>query len=158
EVYAGTLFWPIERAGEILAAWREWVDTVPDEVMSVGRLLQLPPIPEVPEFLRDRSFVVVEAAILTDEAAGVDIMRPLRALGPELATFAMSPTTGLSKLHMDPEHPVPGAGDGGMLCDLTPEAIEAIVDTVPGSPLLSVEVRHLGGALAQPSPEHGALA
>jgi hypothetical protein len=29
---------------------------VPDEVTSIGRLLRLPPLPEVPELLRDRAF------------------------------------------------------------------------------------------------------
>ena len=64
EVYAGWLMWPLERAGEVLKAWREWVDTVPEEVTSVGRILQLPPIPEIPEPLRGQSLVVVEAAYL----------------------------------------------------------------------------------------------
>src|SRR5213593_65750 len=49
EVYAGILFFPIERASEVLHAWREWLPTAPEEVTSVGRLLQLPPIPEIPE-------------------------------------------------------------------------------------------------------------
>ena len=40
EIYAGALFWPIERAAEILNAWREWIDTVPDECESLGRMLQ----------------------------------------------------------------------------------------------------------------------
>jgi FAD/FMN-containing dehydrogenase len=158
EVYAGVLFWPIERAAEILAAWGEWVDTLPDDVTSVGRLLQLPPIDEIPDFLRGRSFVVVEAAVLADEAAGVEIVRPLRELGPELDTLAVIPPTSLTTLHMDPEHPVPGAGDGGMLSNLTVEAIDALVETVVGSPLLTFELRHIGGALAVAAPQHGALA
>ena len=54
----------------MLVAWREWVETVPDEVSSVGRLLQFPPIPDLPKPFRGRSFVVVEAALLTDEADG----------------------------------------------------------------------------------------
>jgi FAD/FMN-containing dehydrogenase len=157
EVYAGVLFWPIERAAEVLAAWRAWVDTVPDEVTSVGRLLQFPPITEVPEFLRGRSFVVVEATVLADEAAGSEIVRKLRELGPELDTFASIPPTSLTTLHMDPEHPVPGAGDGGMLSDLTVEAIDVVVEKFVGSPLLTFEFRHLGGALAVAAPEHGAL-
>jgi FAD/FMN-containing dehydrogenase len=158
EVYAGVLFWPIERAAEVLAAWREWVDTVPDEVTSVGRLLQFPSIPDVPEFLRARSFVVVEATVLADESVGSEIVRTLRELGPELDTFALIPPTSLTALHMDPEHPVPGAGDGGMLSDLTAEAIDVVVETVVGSPLLTFELRHIGGALAVAAPEHGALA
>jgi hypothetical protein len=158
EVYAGVLYWPIERAAEVLAAWRAWVDTVPDEVTSLGRLLQFPPIPEVPEFFRGRSFVLVEAALLTDEAVGRGIVRPLRELGPELDTFASIPPTSLTALHMDPEHPVPGTGDGGMLSDLPAEAIDAVIETVVGSPLLTFEVRHIGGALGVAGPDHGALA
>jgi hypothetical protein len=64
-------------------------------------------------------------------------------------------------VHMDPEHPVPGVGDGMLLEDFPEEAIDAIVaaagSAVP-SPLLSVEVRHLGGALARAEAGHGALA
>ena len=48
EVYAGALFFPWERAAEVLHAWREWVETVPDEVTSVGRILQFPPLEAVP--------------------------------------------------------------------------------------------------------------
>jgi hypothetical protein len=56
---------------------------------------------------------------------------------------------------MDPPKPVPGVGDGMFLDDLPAEAVDAFVATgVP--PLLSLEVRQLGGALAEPSPEHGA--
>ncbi len=32
EIYAGVLFWPIERAAEILHAWRDWIETVPGGV------------------------------------------------------------------------------------------------------------------------------
>ena len=30
-------------------------------------------------------------------------------------TFTMRPVATLQQLHMDPEHPVPGAGDGMLL-------------------------------------------
>ena len=64
EIVAGALFWPIERATEILTAWRRWVDTVPVECESIGRMLQLPDVPFLPEQVRGRSFVLVEAAFL----------------------------------------------------------------------------------------------
>jgi FAD/FMN-containing dehydrogenase len=160
EVYAGMLAWPWERAGEVLQAWREWVETVPDEVTSVGRLLQLPPLEEVPEFLRGRRLVVVEAAYLGDEAAGAELLAPLRELGPELDTFAVVPPPALLQLHMDPPMPVPGRGDGMMLDALTAEGVDALVAAAgadSGSPLLSVEVRHAGGALARAPQGAGAL-
>ena len=63
DIYAGALFWPIERASEILNAWRRWIETVPDACESLGRMLQLPDAPFLPEHLRGRAFVLVEAAI-----------------------------------------------------------------------------------------------
>jgi hypothetical protein len=158
EAYAGTLFFPIERTEEILAAWREWVDELPEETSSVGRLLQFPPIPDIPEPLRGNAFVVVEMAHTGDAASGEDLIRPLRELGPAIDTLATIPITDLQKLHMDPEHPVPGAGDGLLLDDVTGETIAALADLVPGSPLLSAEIRHLGGELARVRPGAGALA
>jgi hypothetical protein len=160
EVYAGVLFFPVERASEVLKAWREWVDGTPREVTSVGRLMSFPPIPMVPEPLRGQSFVLVEATYVGDEADGAALIQPLRELGPVMDTFSVIPVEDLRYLHMDPPTPVPGAGDGMSLVDVTPEAIDALVELAgagSGSPLLSVEVRQLGGALAEPSPEHGAV-
>jgi len=161
EVYAGVLFFPIERGREVLTAWRRWIEDVPDEVTSVGRFLQFPPIPDIPEPLRGGSFVVVEATSLLGEQATAELLRPLRELGPAMDTFATMPVEKLKHLHMDPEHPVPGAGDGMLLGDFPEAAIDELVATAGAgsrSPLLSVEVRHLGGALARIQPGHGALA
>ena len=45
------------------------------------------------------------------------------------------------------------------LAELTEEAVDAFVhENRPGSPRLSAEIRHLGGALAEPKPHHDALA
>jgi FAD binding domain/Berberine and berberine like len=161
ELYAGDLFWPQERAAEVLAAWREWAAGVPDEMTSLGRLLNVPPLEEIPEALRGRSFVMVEAAWLGDEAGGSELLAPLRELGPEMDTFAMIPPTGLAALHMDPPEPVPGMGDGMLLGDFPAEAIDAVAAAASpgdGMPLTSIEVRHLGGAAGRPDPENGALA
>jgi FAD/FMN-containing dehydrogenase len=156
ELYAGAMFWPVERAGEVLHAWREWIETVPDEVTSLGRVLHLPPIPDIPEQLRGRSFVVVEAVFTGPESEGAALVAPLRELGPAMDTFAAVPPTALPHLHMDPATPVPGVGNGMFLDSLPAEAVDAMVATsVP--PLLSVEVRQLGGALARPSALQGAV-
>ena len=48
EVYAGVLFFPWERSAEVLHAWHEWTETVPDEMTSVGRIMQFPPLEEIP--------------------------------------------------------------------------------------------------------------
>jgi FAD/FMN-containing dehydrogenase len=160
EVYAGVLFFPWERSAEVLHAWLEWTATVPDEVTSVGRILQFPPLPELPEFLRGQNFVVVEAVVIGDEAYGAELLGPLRELGPAVDTFAMQPPVGISELHMDPPEPIPYTGDGMMLGDLPGEAIDRFVAAAgpgSGSTLVSAEIRHLGGALARSGAHHGAL-
>jgi FAD binding domain len=154
ELYAGDLFFPIERTAEVLDAWRAWTDTLPDEVTSIGRIMRFPPLPEVPEPMRGRAFAMVEAACLGDAGTGAELTEPLRRLGPELDTFAMIPPSALGQLHMDPDQPVPNASDGAFLTDFPSAAIEALVAVAgPGAdtPLASVEVRHLGGALARPA-------
>jgi hypothetical protein len=161
EVYGGVLFFPLERGTEVLRAWRRWVDEVPDEVTSVGRFMQFPPIPDTPEPLRGGSFALVEATSLLGRDATDELLRPLRELGPAMDTFRTMPVRELMHLHMDPEHPVAGFGDGMLLAEFDDQAIDALVRVAgagSGSPLLSVEVRHLGGALARKSPGAGALA
>jgi FAD/FMN-containing dehydrogenase len=161
ELYAGALFFPVQRAAEILHAWRAWTGTVPDEVTSLGRLLRLPPLPEVPGQLRGRAFALVEAAYLGGAAAGAELTWPLRRLGPELDTFAMIPAPALQHLHLDPDQPVPAQGDGALLAGLPAAAVDALLAAAgPGAdtPLASIEIRHLGGALARPAPAGGAQA
>jgi hypothetical protein len=158
EVYAGALFFPVERASEVLQAWREWTHGLPAEMSSLGRVMQFPPFPEVPEPLRGNVFAIVETVFIGDEAAGADLIRPLRDLGPAIDTVATIPVAKLSELHMDPPQPVPGVGDGLVLTELPVEAVDTVVGLAVGSPLVSLEIRQLGGALADSKPEHGALA
>ncbi len=105
--------------------------------------------------------MLVEAACLSTDDEGIELLRPLRDLQPEIDTFAMLAPASLGDLHMDPVGPVPAFIDGWLLEDLPPAAIDAIVEVAgpgSGSPLLSVELRHLGARLADAAPDHGALA
>ena len=143
---AGAMAWPWERALEIFTAWREWTALVPDDITSLCRMLQVPDLPDVPAPLRGRQLVVIEAAILGDP----DMLAPLRALEPELDLFAAMPPAGLIEVHNDPKQPMPGLSDHRLLSDVTDATIAALVGAAgpgSGSPLVSVELRHLGGAL-----------
>jgi FAD/FMN-containing dehydrogenase len=162
ELYAGMFAWPWERTAEVLHAWRECVSGAPDELSTSARIFQVPPLPDIPEPVRGRQLVVIEAAYLGAEGGPEgELLQALRDLGPELDTFAAVPPAALGQLHMDPEDPVPFAAGGQMLDDLPPAAIDAVVEAAgPGSssPLLSFELRQLGGALAVAPPDAGALA
>ena len=161
DLYAGMFAWPWERTSDVLHAWAEWVSGLPNEMGTWARILQVPPLPDIPELVRGRSLVVVEAAYLGAEESGSELLRPLRELGPELDTFAAVPPAALGHLHMDPEDPVPFAMRGQMLNGLPASAIDALVEAAgpdSASPLLSLELRLLGGALTQAPPDAGALA
>jgi FAD/FMN-containing dehydrogenase len=150
EVYAGMMIWPFERAGEVLRAWRDWTRTAPDEVTTSMRILHVPPLPDVPEVVRGRSIAVIDGAYAGDTEAGAEALAPLRALAPELDTFAPSAPVVLSRIHMDPEEPIPYLSETAFLGDLDDAALDAILAHVqPGGPLLFAELRQLGGALAR---------
>ena len=160
EIYAGAMLWPAERAREVIHAWHEWTQTAPEDVTTSARILRFPPVPELPEPLRGNAFVVIDGAVTGESREAAAIIEPLRALGPQMDSFAMIPAPDLQKIHMDPEEPIPGLSDHTMLGTLTPAAIDALLDLADpatGSPLLMVELRHLGGALGRVPDGAGAL-
>lgn len=159
-VVAGALFWPIDRAADVVPEWERWAGELSEEVTACVRLLQLPPLPDLPEPLRGKSFVVVEVAHAGAEQDADAILAPLRALGPSMDTVTTIPAPDLAGLHMDPPGPVPGLGDGFVLDELPVAAQTALLEVAgpgSGSPLLSVEIRTLGGALGRPAPGGGAV-
>jgi hypothetical protein len=161
ELTSGALFFGADRTREVFHAWREWVRTVPEELTSCVRILQFPPLPEIPEPMRGNAFAVVEATLLGGAEEAARLLAPLRALGPDMDTVGPVAPAALVRLHMDPEQPVPGIGDHVLLRDLSAASIDALVDVAgpgSGSPLLSMEIRHLGGALAAAPEGAGALA
>jgi FAD/FMN-containing dehydrogenase len=161
DVYAGALLFPAAVGAEAVRAYRDWAAGVGEEVTSVVRFLTPPPIPDVPEPLRGTPLLTIDGACIGDEATGRDVFAPLYEIGePIMDTFAQMPSAGLSHIHMDPEHPVPGIGEGMTLAALPDEAIDAFAAVAgpdSGSPLLLSEIRHLGGALGRPAENAGAL-
>ena len=153
------MIWDWSQAERVLTAWSQWAVGAPDTVTTSFRIMQLPPLPEIPEPIRGRSIVMIDGAVQGDNPA--DVIAPLRALGPEMDTFAMVPATSLVRLHQDPEEPMPFVSDTALIDALGAEAIAMVLEFAgpgSGSPLLSVELRQLGGALRRPATHHGAAA
>ena len=108
ELYAGALFFPFERAAEVLHTWRELLPTFPEELMTWANILHFPPLPEVPEPFRGRLVRDRHGRLLGERGArGASCSRRLRDLGPEIDTFAMVPPIELGELAMDPPDPLP---------------------------------------------------
>ena len=147
EVYAGMMLWPYERHAELLRAWHAWTRSAPEEVTTSFRIFHFPPLPELPPFLSGRSVVVVDGAYAGGAEEGAAAVAALRALEPEMDTWAPSSPAVLSRIHMDPEEPIPYLGTGALLGELDDDALAAFAAPLqPGGPVLFGELRHLGGA------------
>ncbi len=158
--YAGMLLWDQKDAEKVLRTWAAWTVDAPDCVTTSFRMLNLPPMPELPDFLRGRQLAVIDGAVLAEDERAEGILAELRALDPEMDTFARVPAAGLVRLHMDPEGPTPGVSASTILAELPDAAIEtflALTGPGSGSTLLAAELRQLGGALARPAEGAGAL-
>lgn len=158
--FAGMLMWDVEMAPRVLDMWRAWAPVAPDEVTTSFRIMRIPPIPEMPDFVRGRTIVVIDGAVMADDERAAEILAPLRALDPELDTFGRVPTETLVHLHMDPEEPAPGVMRSTMLRELDDAGADAFLDLFgPGveTPVMVAELRQLGGAVGRPHAGGGAL-
>lgn len=139
-------------------AWADWAPGAPDEVTTSFRFMRFPPMPELPEFLRGREVVIIDGAHLGDDADAERDLAPLRALGPEMDTFARVPAVALPRIHMDPEGGARAAADHTLLTVLTEKAIDAFLGAAgTGRSLLALELRQLGGALSRSTPGGGVI-
>jgi FAD/FMN-containing dehydrogenase len=161
EAYAGSLWYPVERAGEVLHAWRELVQAgPPDELSTIARMMSFPPVPDVPEAVRGKSFALIHVFHVGNRAHADLLLEPLRALGPINDTIQTTTMPALSGVAMDPPQPVPVTGDGLMVRDLPAEALDALLNVArpaAGSQLAIVELRHLEGEVTRGRPQDGAV-
>lgn len=156
--YAGMLLWPGERAGEVAHAWASWTQGLPNAATTALRLMNFPPLPELPPFLSGRKLVVLDGAILASDDEAAEILAPMRALSPEMDTFARMPAPALTRIHMDPEGPTPSVSNSVLLRALPGDAVCALLEAAgpsSGTSLLAAEIRHVGGAAG--TPAHAAL-
>lgn len=161
ELYAGRLFFEYERAGEVLRAWRDWLPSLPEDLMTWAALLRFPPTEDVPEAVRGKAFVIVYATYDGAEAEGRALLEPMRSLGPVMDTFAMVAPAGLADLAMDPEDPLPYHTAHQMLDGLSDAALDELLAAAgpdAESPPEMVQLRHMGGAMARRAHGAGARA
>jgi FAD/FMN-containing dehydrogenase len=158
-LYAGGIFYPATAATDVLHAYRTWTSTLPEATTTSIAILRLPPLPELPEPLRGQTVVhlrFIHTGDADDQGnadEGARLLAPMRSVAPAIMDYVGEmPYTAVDAIHQDPDHPMPGWERGGMLSDLTAEAVDAILAAAGPQvdiPLIMVELRHLGGALSR---------
>ena len=161
DAYAGALLFPPDVTEAGLRRYRDWTAEAPEEVGSMVRMLNLPPIPDIPEEIRGKKWLAITACCIGSQEEGEKLIAPLREIGePAMDAFGQIPAPALTRIAMDPEPPVPGLGHHATINELPDEALDAFVSIAgpeSDSPLLLAELRHLGGALRRAPENAGAL-
>ncbi len=158
QVYAGNLYYPAHMAQEVFRYYRDWIDDVPDELTSSVLVINLPPLPELPEIMRGQTFAVVRGCYCGAVAEGAALVQQWRNWQkPLIDDFKSMPFSEAATISNDPVDPLPGFNSGAWLNDLSDSAIETIVQYAIGfngpSPLIFAEVRHAGGAIGRMEEE-----
>jgi FAD/FMN-containing dehydrogenase len=160
-VTCGVLYYPGERAREVLAFHRELMATAPDELCVMCSLVIAPPAPFVPAHLqgaRVAAFALCHSG--SPRAAERDLAR-VRALGqPLLDRVKPRPYTAAQRmLDAAGRFGKPVHGRSGHLTELSDAAIETLASHATGitSDLSVVMVSPLGGAVARVGEEDTAF-
>ena len=150
---------PARPRPETLAAYGSWAVDEPVRMNSAVLLMRLPPHPSFPEPLRGRRVLAIRAFHLGGADEGRRVLAPLlEAAGPPLLDrFAMRRFPEASAATNGPDAPPMANRQYLDLCySVRKDAVDAMVEAGSAdSPLGFVELRHWGGAMADPRSRLG---
>jgi FAD/FMN-containing dehydrogenase len=153
-LYGGGLFFPAEATPDVLHAYSRWARTAPEEMSSSVLLIKFPPIPQIPEPLRDRYITHLRFAYTGTADEGERLIQPLRSIGSQiLDTLGELPYTEVGTIYNDPVDPMPAYDSNIALRTLDADAVDTVLSLAgphADSPLV-IEIRQLGGAYARPA-------
>jgi FAD/FMN-containing dehydrogenase len=131
-VLAGLALWPMERATEVLRAWRDYADGAPHDVSTATVVLTAPPEEFVPDHLKGQTALGVAAMYVGDAEEGAPFIQPLKDLGPEVDLIQPMPYTAFQAI-LDPSAPkgYRNYWRGEYLGGLPDEAIDTFVENAP---------------------------
>lgn len=160
---AGGIFFAGQDAPALLHAFREWAPTLPEEVSTSIAIMRMPPMEELPPPLRGQTVVHLRYAYAgADLDLGERLVEPMKAAGEILLGF-IGPirTTEMDSIHMDPVDPLPAWEKGMLLAELTEQTVDTLLAAAGPQldiPLIMVELRLMGGALAREPEQPNAVA
>jgi hypothetical protein len=134
--------WPAEQAAPVLDAYRELTATAPEHLTAWYALLHFPEGPPL---------VAVEVTFLGEAAEGEALLRGLDRIEGRLSDSRETMVVAdLGDITAEPTDPAPGVSRSELLTELDDQVAARLLDR-PIDPLLTVQIRHLGGALGQPA-------
>jgi FAD/FMN-containing dehydrogenase len=87
-VYGGPMFWPIEQAAELLAFWRDFILSAPEDINGWFGLLTVPPAPLFPEQFHLQKMCAIVWCYTGALDQAEERFKPIRAFSPPAIDFA----------------------------------------------------------------------
>jgi FAD/FMN-containing dehydrogenase len=152
-VCAGAVFYPGERAEEILRFYRDFARDVPDELTTLANLITAPPAPFLPEEWHGRKLIALIGCHAGDPEEGARAMAPLQGLGEPVADLiGPMPYVQMQSL-IDALWPkgTNAYMKAGYIRELDDRAIETMArfHQEATSPASEIHIQHFGGEVAR---------
>ncbi|GAB4583070.1 FAD-binding oxidoreductase [Nocardia sp. IFM 10818] len=146
-LYGGRVMWSADRTREVFDLFTELTADAPAELSVWLQRYQIPGAAPT---------VALDFAYLGDPAEGREVTARLDALGGVIADTRGELTPAeIGKITAEPTDPSPSLSRGELLTDLGDAVVKTLIDA-PVAPLLNIQIRGLGGALAESRPDGGA--
>jgi FAD/FMN-containing dehydrogenase len=152
-VLAGLALWPLERAPEVVRAWRDYADGAPDELATACVIVTAPPEDFVPDNLKGQLALGIAAMYAGDVEEGAAVIQPLKDLEPVVDHIQPMPYTAFQAA-LDPLAPKGNRNywRGEYLPSLPDEAIDTFLELGPAAasqsmPLSQVVIFRIGQAV-----------
>jgi FAD/FMN-containing dehydrogenase len=153
QILAGPIFWPMEKSGEVLRFYRDWVADAPEDLMTIVVHRKAPPLPFVPEELHGKPVIMVIVCWVGDIEEGEKFVKPLREFSSPVADVCLAKPFLMHQSMFDPSF-VPGRWYYFKSCDVA-ELTDEIIDITQErslqikSPLTSFPIWQMGGAVSK---------
>jgi FAD/FMN-containing dehydrogenase len=162
KIYGGRMMWFAEDARELLRAFGEVTATAPEELSLWAWLINMPDLEFVPPPMRGRWMIAIDSTFLGDGEDAEKLLAPIRAVAEPLVDgVGEVPLEKVGEIAQEPEDPMPAIGKVAMLKEFSQSTIDALLELVldrpQPSPLMLVEVRHVGGAFTRPGAHESAV-
>jgi hypothetical protein len=159
-VFGGMLVFPRFRAGEVIRAYRDFMETAEDDIGGAVGLLCAPPEEFVPEPMHGMPIVAVVICYTGKPDDGPAAMKPILDLGPVMNMTQPMPYLEVQKLIEAGNQPgFQQYWKAEMLLELPDDAIDALTTATaePRSTMTAVIVMPLGGAVHRVSDDATAM-
>jgi hypothetical protein len=141
-VLSGMIVWPVEQAREVLDFYGDWYSGLSDD-LYVGPMMATMP--------DGTSVIAMEVVYAGDPVAGEKEMEPLRKIGKPMDDGISMQDYMVMQTQEDANfaHGIRSYAKNGMVSEITPELIEAMIESFVPDPRMAMFTHTAGGAVTR---------